>query len=481
MAKTNVAKAKKAPIYTAEGARAEHITPIQQLRRLVMAHMLWEDSFYIDGVSSAGLVAEAVKAVPAAKVMEIAIEARNEMKLRHIPLFIVRTMAALPTHKHVVADTLEAVIQRADEIAEYMAIYNKDGRQPLSRQSKEGLARAFRKFSEYDLQKNDKDGALYKFRDVLFKVHAKPKESGTKLIVPPIVKPNYKRGAVYRHFDGQGEVWSRLVQGKLKIADTWETTLSAGKGKNQKADWERLIREKKLGGMAFIRNLRNMREAGVALELIKSGLKTLNVSKVLPFRFIAAAQTNPELEQYIEPIMLKAIEDMPKLPGRTVVVVDVSGSMSDPVSKKSKMSRYDAAFALAILARELCEDCVTIAFSSNAHVVPARRGFALRDAMKNTPGFGGGTYTETALIRAKHEGYDRIIVITDEQSAQNISGPISGSKAYFINVGIDKNGIGYHNGWSHFDGWSEAIIRYIAMDEGLTLEVDRDSERETED
>src|SRR5438477_4400088 len=101
MARMNLA-AKREKIFTHEGAVAQHINPEQQLRRLVLAHMLWENQFYIDGQSAADQVRNAIKHVPAEVVSAIAIEAREKQKLRHIPLFISRVMASLPTHRKVV-------------------------------------------------------------------------------------------------------------------------------------------------------------------------------------------------------------------------------------------------------------------------------------------------------------------------------------------------------------------------------------------
>ena len=48
------------------------------------------------------------------------------MKLRHAPLWVVREMARHDGHKALVADTLAKVIQRADELAEFLALYWKD-------------------------------------------------------------------------------------------------------------------------------------------------------------------------------------------------------------------------------------------------------------------------------------------------------------------------------------------------------------------
>jgi len=116
-----------------------------------------------------------------------------------------------------------------------------------------------------------------------------------------------------------------------------------------------------------------------------------------------------------------------------------------------------------MLVREICDQCVVIGFGSDAAVVPARRGFALGDAIRSGPG--GGTNTATALALAAREGYDRIIVITDEQSHQVIGAPAG--IGYFINVANYRNGIGY-GAWTHIDGWSEAVIDYVREAEAVS-------------
>ena len=56
--------------------------------------------------------------------------------------------------------------------------------------------------------------------------------------------------------------------------------------------------------------------------------------------------------------------------------------------------------------------------------------------------------------------YDRVIVITDEQSADRVPDPLDGAKGYMINVASAKNGVGYGK-WIHLDGFSEAVIRWV--------------------
>src|ERR1041384_1344952 len=101
---------------THEGAPAKQISPELQLRRSVLACMLWEDQFYEDGVAIAGRIRELVASVPAEKVAALAVEAREKMKLRHAPLLLVREMARLATHRQLVAETLMRGVQRPGAI-----------------------------------------------------------------------------------------------------------------------------------------------------------------------------------------------------------------------------------------------------------------------------------------------------------------------------------------------------------------------------
>src|SRR3990167_801348 len=153
------------PLRTHEGAPAKRIGSEEQLRRSVMSCLLWEDEFYESGQGIAARIAEGVASVPLETAAGIALEAREQMHLRHVPLLIVREMAR-QSGSHKIGDTLYWVTQRADELAEFLAIYWKDGKVPLSKQVKRGLAQAFTKFSAYDLAKYNRDGAV-KLRDVL--------------------------------------------------------------------------------------------------------------------------------------------------------------------------------------------------------------------------------------------------------------------------------------------------------------------------
>ena len=125
-------------LLTHEGAPAKRIDLVQQLRRTVMACLLWERNFYEDGQSVADRIKDLVSQIPLEESAKIACEARSAQHLRHVPLLIVREMARMGGPR--VANTLATVIQRADELTEFLAIYWADGKEPLSAQVKLGLA-----------------------------------------------------------------------------------------------------------------------------------------------------------------------------------------------------------------------------------------------------------------------------------------------------------------------------------------------------
>src|SRR5438874_13059388 len=141
-------------------------------------------------------IAELVAKAAAEKEAAVPVEAREQTKLRHAPRLLVREMARHKTHRALVSETLARVIQRADELAEFVAIYWKDGRVPLSGQVKKGLAAAFPKFDEYQLAKYDRGGPI-KLRDVLFLCHAKPRD------------------------EAQAGLWKKLIWGRLSVPDPW--------------------------------------------------------------------------------------------------------------------------------------------------------------------------------------------------------------------------------------------------------------------
>lgn len=455
-----------AAVTTHEGAPAwPHMTAEQALRRSVCSCLLWENEFYEDGEEIATRIATLAAAVKPDKLAALAVQARSQYNLRHVPLLLLSVLARTGSGSRLVSDTIAATIQRADELAEFLAVYARvNGVAPsavkkkLSAQVKKGLGLAFQRFDEYALGKYDRAGAV-RLRDSLFLAHAKPRD------------------------DAQAALWKRLVAGKLAVPDTWETNLSQGADK--KATFERLLNEGHLGYLALLRNLRNMSEAGCDEALVRAAIiaRKNGAERVLPFRYVAAARAAPRFEPAIDEALLAGLAQTPKLLGKSIIIVDVSSSMyGSPVSAKSDMTRAHAACALAAIAREICEHSSIYATAGNdgnrihaTKEVPSRHGMALVDGIYDMcrPLGGGGIFLKQVMqfVHEREKKADRIIVITDEQDCDTTVGGSArnalafGRHNYLINVASARNGVDY-GAWCHIDGFSEHVLRFIGEYEG---------------
>lgn len=420
--------------WTFEGAPAKRISHEQALRRAVLSCLLWEREFYEDGIAIADRIDQYAGACDAETVAALAIEARRVHGLRHAPLLLLLDL--IRRGGPGVADAIDGTIKRADEMAELMALYWRNGRLPLSKQMKVGLARAFARFDEYSLAKYDREGPV-RLRDVMFLAHVKPRDAEHEALL------------------------KRVANRDLAVPDTWEVNLSGGG--NKKETFERLIREGKLGYLALLRNLRNMVEAGCDLDLVKGALiARKGADLVFPFRYVAAARAVPQLEPAVDQALCEAVANAPKLSGSTAVLVDVSGSMDAPLSARSDLTRLDAAAALASV---LHGNLRVFTFSELMVEVPPRTGMAGVDTIARSQPHGStrlGAAIETLNRQVAH---DRLIVITDEQSQDRVPDPVA-NRAYMINVASSKNGVGYGK-WTHVDGFSEAVIRFIVENERL--------------
>jgi len=349
------------------------------------------------------------------------------------------------------------VIGRPDGIAEFLALYwQDDSNAPIANQVKRGLATAFNQFNRYQFAKWRCEGKSVTVRDALRMVRPSPK-------------------------DGEQEsIFNDLYHGRLTSPDTWEVALSSGADK--KATFTRLIQEGKLGALAFLRNLRNMERAGVDPHVIINGFERVNPRWLLPLNFLAAAKAAPRYEPQIEALMLKTMTFAQKWHGHTVLVVDVSGSMNMPISGKSDFTRMDVAGAMAILAREICSSISIYATAGSDYarthstmILPARRGFALSDAIRESRKEvgGGGIFTRQCLdwIRDREQiPADRILVFSDSEDCDvrgsGLPSPF-GKNNYIIDVSSGQHGINYQGVWTaEISGWSEHFIPYVSAMEG---------------
>jgi 60 kDa SS-A/Ro ribonucleoprotein len=213
-----------------------------------------------------------------------------------------------------------------------------------------------------------------------------------------------------------------------------------------------------------------MGQANVDQALIRGYFHQLNMAKIFPFQLITAGRVCPEWEPELEEILLEFTRaNYQKRQGKTVILVDVSGSMNFAVALRSHTLRIDAACGIAMMARELFENVEIYSFSDNTTRVAPRRGFALRDAIVASQAR-RKTMLGMSVTYMNANGYDRIIVITDEQADESdvpLPAP-KGQHNYIVNIGTEKNGVGYGK-WLHIDGFSQSVMQYINVTESMGM------------
>ena len=461
---------------TTVGAIAGHITDtaaaqtnIQYLRRAVLANLLWENIAYMDGQSVTDEIKRLIPLCDPKDVALLTVEARTMQKLRHTPLFLAVEMCKHDETRPYVKEVLPRIITRADMLTDFMALYWSDGKCPICNSAKKGLAKAFHNFKEYHFAKYDRDAEI-KLRDVMFMVRPKPE---TQLEV---------------------ELYKKIADRTLATPDTWEVLLSLAHTPEEKAAvWTKLITEGKIGGKAMLMNIRNMQNAGVPRPIIVQGLNELKGAMLLPLDFLKAMRESTGFDREIEDAMLKTYENMPKLPGKTLFIVDVSGSMGSITSSGSKFSRLDQAASMAMLAANQCEDFELVCTAgSDAKLSEEQtwikypsKGFRLFKEIqqsRNVVG-GGGIFTYQCLEKLRKElgnkihDYARIIVFSDSQDIDVTSSYSKnhdkkprpfGKYNYICDVSAHTRGVAYKGVWTaEISGWSEHFLTYIAAFEGI--------------
>ncbi|MEV6649567.1 TROVE domain-containing protein [Streptomyces sp. NPDC051219] len=403
-----------------------------------------------------------------------------------------------PTNRQVVA----SVLRRADEPGELLAYWTSQYGRNVPKPVKRGIADAVQRlYNGKSLLKYDTASKGYRFGDILNLVHASPdpakpwqgelfryaldRRHNPETAEPPasnrtltahralMAVPAEERRAVVTAPDGA----ERLAEAGL----TWEALAGWLQGPMDAAAWEAVIPS--MGAMALMRNLRNFDEAGVSDAVAArvaakiSDPDEVARSRQFPFRYLAAYQHAPSLRwSYpLEKALGHSLANVPSLPGRTLILVDRSGSMWSPLSDRSQLNRADAAavFGTAVAMRAAEADLVE--FGTSSARVMYGKGESVLKVLKR---FGdlGGTCTAEA-VRAHYRKHDRVLIVTDEQTAYSHHGDVTAQVPERIPV-YTWNLAGYRAGHAPagtrgrhtFGGLTDTAFRMVPL-----LEAGRDA------
>ena len=216
----------------------------------------------------------------------------------------------------------------------------------------------------------------------------------------------------------------------LETPDTWETSISASTTQEEKEqNWMRLVEEHKLGYLALIRNLRNILNCEkvdyrwIADNLLPQLMdeKTIIKSLVFPYQIYTAYKNmgflNPVVVAALEKAFLISIENMPKLSGTNLIMLDVSGSMDDPISAHSTITIKEAGAVYAAILCLQSEKSQIIKFGSTGCTYKFHKNNNIFEEIKNisaNSGCGYATYVQAAYGLVDQH-YDRIFIISDMQ------------------------------------------------------------------
>lgn len=410
-----------------EGAPAYTLDARKRLIEGVLG-AFWNEKLFYDAKGNSAGVIQAVKDVAAIEpkfVLQTAAYARNVMYMRTTPQVILVEAANIEACKPFIREYAPKIISRADELSEVIAYQLSKFGKPIPNALKKGIADAFARFDEYQLNKYDSDKNAVKLGDVLRLINRKKdypvSQAMYNYLVNDVVDADAlpKIGALKQLLakDSIDEEALNLIKASNV---TWETLIS--KFGSTKETWQLVAPN--MGYMALLRNLRNFSEKGVDLDPILADIanpEKVKRSKQLPFRFFSAYREN-ESDQRIARAIAKAFDasiNNVTLDGDTAILVDTSASMGSPLSAHSKVSYADVGAVLGAIATKKSENSVMIAFASNIARIPLNPDDTMMTNVSKiiTTGrtLGGGTEAHKAFSGILNEKFDRVILISDMQ------------------------------------------------------------------
>jgi hypothetical protein len=365
---------------------------------------------------------------------------------------LLRQLVNAPNEIGVLRSTIDQVCQRADEPGELLAYSMLHYGHRIPKPIKRGVSDAVRRlYTERALLKYDTKAHAFRFGDVLElthpatdlpwqgqlfrhaidRRHGHAGEIGDDLksdLLHVLYCNAYMRDLISHEELTESEIDAWLSPGMLaKSGLTWEDVLSALGSRVAKSRlWEALIPT--MGYMSLVRNLRNFEHAQISDDMVSyvnqklSDPKEVARSRQLPLRFLAAyrAVTSLDYLAAIERALQHSLGSIPSLPGRTLVLIDTSGSMNGSVvGNRSDLTRRDASVIFGIALGQRCESVDVVSFSDDSRVFRLKPGEAVLRAYDRWESegcnFSRSTWTAKAL-RKHFDQHARVVILTDEQA-----------------------------------------------------------------
>jgi hypothetical protein len=364
------------------------------------------------------------------------------------------------SNRHVIA----SVLQRADEPGEMLAYWMSTYGRVIPKPVKRGVAdAAVRLFNERSLLKYDTSSHGYRFADVIDLTHPIPKAEWQSDLFRYALDRRHNRANAYpatlnmiaanaefkelanSSIDSLAEN-GELAEALAEAGMTWEQLGSFGAWTAKR--WEAIVPS--MGYMALLRQLKNFDEAGVSDEVAQKVMSKLSDpdevarSRQFPFRFLSAFEAAPSLRwgHALDIALGHSLRNIPELPGRSLILIDTSASMTSTISAKSTMTAVKAAavFGVALGVRN-GDNGDIVGFASGEFKHQVRKGASaiaeIARFINRVGDVGHGTDIAGAVARS-YKGHDRVFIISDMQTQTgNITAPIP---AHVPVYGFNLNG-----------------------------------------
>jgi hypothetical protein len=430
-------------IPTHEGGAGFERTPESELFLLAATNMVGEDTFYESAAVRDGRFAHLVDHVTKTNpqwIQGFVPYLRNTLQMRSASIVLAAeyVKAGGPNGRAVV----NSAMSRADEPAEMLGYWMSRYGRKLPAAVKRGIAdAASRLYTERAALRYDGLSRGIRMADVIELVHPKPRmthEGGgpwqTALFRYLLDKRHHPEGT------NPPPLLKRIVEDEaLRAApeDTRRALLKAGAVAEAGWSWERLSGWlpggmdaeawehiiPQMGYMAKLRNLRNFDDAGVSDEVkdaIRAELadpEAVAKSRQFPFRFFSAYKFAPSVEwaKTLETALELSCQNIPELSGRSLILIDISGSMQAPMSNRGQVMRYEVGALFAAATAKKCEK-VDVGLFANEPIAHPVKGSVLRyvESVNQKIGVVGyGTNIHGSLAQM-YNGHDRVIIFSDE-------------------------------------------------------------------
>lgn len=387
------------------GGEAFQQTSKLELVSILLTSFL-KDQFYRTEADTVARLRELMNKADPKFIAKAAIFARREFGMRSISHFVAAELGNRVKGAEWTKNFFKRVVRRPDDVLEILACHQAiTNKGPIPNAMKKGLGAAMSAFSAYDLAKYRKTGSEFSMIDAA-----------------NLLRPR------------SSEALQQLMKGTLPAADTWETKITqAGQAAGtdeERADlkgdeWARLVTEKQLGYMALVRNLRNiLTHAPQVVDLVCEQLvneQAIKKSLMFPFRFLTAIDVvktlNTDGTQKVMRALNRAIDlslpNVPQFEGRTLVVLDESGSMTTAVAGTNTAARIGSVFAATLL-KALGDRADLMTFSDNARYQRPNVDDSTLTIAESIVFSSGGTNFH-AIFPAAKAFYDRVIILSDMQ------------------------------------------------------------------